>query len=721
MMADYKATAEDFDEWDKEAYSPSQENFDEWDQEDNQSSIPPIRPGQPESQTPEQPQAQEPKTSTKNIFGAEAPDYPGFKGLKESSTALLSNALKGGIGFLSNPVKSIGAEGLGQEFEKDPLGEAAHAAGQLGVGIAESGKDLINLGLSALTPLSEIGGIPKGGHPVKLQIPETTGLQKALGLESNRRGDEFLKKIPDIAALAYGATGLIKSGYKALNKAPPLSKERRFQNAMKEEAIKSKKVQTQTGEELDALKDEQALKYAEAHEGAKIGTLTPTGQKIEALGKEAEAKRLESIANIPEAPVGQAPLKPNTEALINETKEAKTKASESLSAALKAHENIPLKAGAIIQKHITKLHDAASKIYNKVEKAYKGKDIPVDNTAEINSTAEKLDALIQEDLASGESLSPGYGSGTSEQKALEAKINSLKNQTVKASDVYDMQRTLQNRAQKARDASFGKGLDKTERTRLQKLARRHEKLSQKLGTVLENVGDPDTKALLKEANTGWKAYSDISRTKVGKGLKRGEGQIPSDTLGKIEGTGPGNALLKDLVKKDPELARYLFGQKYGKASKQAQIFEKSDITDEYLKLVPQPVRDKVAELSIALKNSASRRTPSGETVSEIKSKYKELSDAFKKNFEEQASRKKAIEDIDRLTKQAKLHRETSAKLDAKIKQWKSEGKNTAQLEEDLARRKREYLEQDTKLDKLKANLVKAIGAKIGYEALFKKH
>lgn len=643
----------------------------------------------------------------------EEPKPADFKSIKSDAMRMLSQSLKGGLGYLKKIPDEL--KGIGEEFKKNPLGEAGHAAGQIGVGLAETGKSIANLGLSALTPLSELGEIPEGGHPFEYHIPETTGLQKALGLESNKKGDELLKDIPDIAAATTGLYGLVKGGAKFLSKKLPIGPERIRQNAMTENIIKSAKEHGASKEEVEALKASLAESFSKKHV-KKIGALTPSGQRIEANIKQGLIKKLEETANIPEKAVGELPMAPDKEKIMTRVHDAKDAATEALSTALKAKEEHPLKAGQIISKHLKTLHTAASNLYNKVEKGYNGIDIPANNTAKINETAGDLNKLIQEDLASGESLAPGYGSGTSEQKALEAKIKSLEGEKVSASDVYDVQRTLQNRAQKARDASFKPGLDKIERTRLQKLASKHESAAIKLTKVLENVGEPETKAMLKEANAGWKTYKDISRSKVGKSILRNEGKIPADTMFKITGTGKGNEHLRKLVESDPELSNYILGQKFAKPSAHKELLQGNDTVDAYIKRSPE-VQDKMTKLRVALKNVSEGKSE----YKEAQTEYKNLKDSITKVAEEQIARKKALSDIETLKSEIKSHKEAADKLEKQIAQAKAKGENTAKLEEDFARHKREYNDKGSRMDKLTKIAKKYVGYKIGYETIFRNN
>lgn len=639
-----------------------------------------------------------------------------FSSMKADAFGMLSDAFKKSREYLSETVPK-NLKGINEELSKNPLGEIKHAAGQIGVGLGESAKSLANLGLSALTPLSQLGGIPEGGHPFEYQIPEDTGLQNALGLQSNKKGDELLKQVPDIAALSTALAGLVKGGSKYLSKKVPIGPEKKRVNAATENIITSEKEAKEADKKVKALGEKLKEEYAQKH-GGDIGELTASGQRTKIYLKEHKVKELEPTANIPEKPVPELPMAPDKEKMMAKVKEDKEAATKALSETLKIREEHPLKAGRIIDKHLNKLHDTASNLYNKIEKGYEGVEMPAPNTAKINETAKQLHTLIEEDLASGESLAPGYGSGTSEQKALEAKIQSLEKETVKASDVYDVLRTLQNRAKKARDASFKPGQDKIERTRLQKLAARHEAQAVKLGKMLEKVGDPNTKAMLTSANEGWRTWKDISRSQVGKSVAR-TGKIPSDTMFKITGEGKelkGNQHLRKLVESDTELSNYILGQKYSKPKAHAELLEGNETVDAYIKRSPE-VQDKMTKLRVAMKKIAEGET----NYKEARTAYKDVTTSVKEAVKEQKARVKSQTGIQKLTEEMESHKKAEVALHKEISQAEAKGENTAKLKEDLARSIREYNNKKTRLDSLKKYAFKYLGAKLGYETIVHKN
>ncbi len=254
--------------------------------------------------------------------GIEAPVEKPNRGIAADTAEMFSHALKSAKEFIGKIPTEI--KGISNEFQKNPLKEVGHAAGQMGVGLAESAKGLANLGLSALTPISEIGGIPKGGHPFEYQIPENTGLQKALGLESNKKGDTLLKAIPDILAGTKGAYSLGKVAKKLVEKP---SKELLFKQALEDKISAAEKEHNLSKGDLDELKKSLRLEYSKTHK-QRVGELSPEGQQETIDIKQGKLEQLKPSTEITEQKIGEMPSEPDTKAIINQKKEALERLNE---------------------------------------------------------------------------------------------------------------------------------------------------------------------------------------------------------------------------------------------------------------------------------------------------------------------------------------------------------------------------------------------------------
>lgn len=613
----------------------------------------------------------------------------GWKGLTYDAVENLRNAFRSGVGFIGRTPENI--KGIKQEFKDNPLKEAGHIAGQLAVSLAESGKGLANL---ALLPLQD-KTLQKltGGKVGNIQIPETTGLQNLLGLQSDKKGDELIKTLPDIAGLTYGGTSLIGKGFRKLNKPIPLSKESRLRNAMHEKIIGSKKAHEKIIEDKKLLEESQKLRYAQEHGGEKIGSLNPVDQEIEALGKEAAIEAAAPIAKLPEEKVSVLPVAPD----VKSAEKALADALEST----RAHEK---HGGRIYQDAIVADKEAASDLYNKYREHLSKSDIKLNNDAEIKDITNRLNEMKNSD-----ELASGYGIGNGEQKELESQLAKLKSETVNAADVFSVKRTLDHMAESIRSKQFS-GVSDEEFKQLRTAADKLESKSEKLGGILENVGGKEAQQMLKMANEGWSKYASVRNHAVGRKLLK-EGILPSNTIGKLssksadKGTQRAIDYLNAIKDESPRLQKHILSQKYGKESQFKHLLNPKEEVEPYLA--------NREDLHTHIENLRETKHAANE--------HKKLTEALKETANRQKMRAEANEKIDKLTKQVKLHRETADKLAAKIKEEKAAGKNTAKLEEDFARHKREYVSGDSRLTHMKSLLGKVIAGKIGYEVFFKQH
>lgn len=625
-------------------------------------------------------------------------------GLISDTMKLFNHALQQGTKFLTAIPGQL--KGIGEEFKKDPLGETGHALGQLGVGLGNSAKSLANLGLSALTPLSELGGIPEGGHPFEYQIPETTGLQQALGLESNKKGDELIEEIPDIAALTTGLYGVAKSGGKFLSKTLPKGEEKVRRNAMTEDIIKAAKDHGASKEELKALKDSLAEAFTKTHR-SEPGSMTPSKQRQKADIKEGEIERLQAAANIPEKHVGEIPQPPDTQTMISQKKSALEDAQKEAEKVVGIKDNPRLSGGAKVKKAIEDVKTKASDLYNAARRHYVDKKVKVDNSKEIKAIGKDINEL---------SANEGVFEGTeSERETLQAKINLLEGQTVDASNLFDLQRTLEKMAENTRDKQYasGNGTTDLQRKRYGQVADKLESHAKFLEKKLESVGGKEVQSMIKDANKGWRTFKSLEKQNpVGKGALKGE--LPIRSMVEITKAHPGNDFLSALVESDPELKKQILAAFTGDKNV-SKLLNPDTLTKKYIQSLPE-----VDEHVNALKQALTGVKEGEVQASKVKKEYDSLVKSMKDAANEQKVRLDAVNQIEKLAGEIKSHKESATALKKKIAEANAKGQNTAELEEDFARHKREYNDKGNRMDKLKKIALKYAGAKIGYESIVHK-
>ncbi len=591
--------------------------------------------------------------------GAEPEERTGLLGVGADLARGVGNAVKGGINFAAQTPKMM--EDLGQELLEHPATGQLRGLGQIGAEAADIGKGIVNAPYNLNQYLARKHLLPQVlGKIGKLipHIPEDTGLEKALGLEA-RKGDKLLRGLTEGASLIAGGAPIAKGIKKAVT-AP--SKERAFQRALESQIEQAAKDTGLATGDLNALKESLRDTYSQIH-GERVGELTPIGQK-----EQINIKKLEFEANpkkneIPEGHLPKIPEKPDTKAMIEEHQTAVDEAKDAAEKGLDILNNPSIKAGGKIKKAIEKVKSTASDLYNASRRHYKDKQIMADNSAEIKAATDELEALKNSD-----ELAPGYGSGTPAQKALEDNIAALKGEKVQASDIFDLQRTLEQMADNTRDRQFasGKGTTDLERKRLGQIADNLESHADKLATRLESVGGKDVQKMITEANKGWRTYKQLSKENpVGKAAFK-SGNVPSNALIKFAEDHPANDFLKAMVNNDAELRKQLLAAYSGEKNVN-KLLKPSSVIDSYIKSLPE-----VEERLTAFKNA----------VSEYKGSQKEASKIEKAHDELVKSMKEAAE-AKQLQQQIKFHEEAIPKIEAKLANVDAKSAEHAKLEKQL--------------------------------------
>lgn len=622
-------------------------------------------------------------------YMGEPKERTGFTGIASDVLHGLGNALKSGKGFIKDFPQMT--QDLGQELLENPGTGQIRGIGQLGAGIADIGKSIINaphdlnqyLGKKELLPKALV----KAGEYIP-HLPEDTGLEKTLGLEP-KEGDRLLRALPDIAAVVGGGTGLAKVG-KNIASAP--SKKALFKKALEDNIANAEKDLNLSKGDLDALKDSLRLEYSRVH-NERAGEMSPVGQEERINVKQGKLNELKPATEIPEQQIGEMPTKPDTDAIVAEKKEAAETARKAAEETLGVLDNPRLKGGAIVQKAIKDVKKSSSDLYDQARSHYVEKKVMSNNSNEIKSVTSDL-----EELKAADELAPGYGSGTAEQKALEGQLSALKGEQVNASDIFDLQRTLEKMAQDTRKKQYS-GVNEIEFKRLGSLAERLDSHANKLATRLEAVGGKDVQSMIKEANKGWKTYKDLEKNNVGKAALN-KGEIPSRAMIDIANTQSGNGFLRALTETYPELKKHMLAAHVGEGSVN-KLLKPTTLTKDYLKALPE-VEDKVQDL----KNAIAGVKEGEAKVNSVKKEYDALVTSMKDAAKQQKLRQDAIKESDALQKQIKDHKENIPKLENKIKAMEEKGQNVIKFKEELKNHERDLKNKGGRLKELGSFILK---------------
>ena len=658
----YQPTAEDFaDINDNEKYTPSAKDFEQEPTRSKPLELELIK-NSPKKQT------------------------TGWGGLAEDAYNLLRDALKSSIDFGSRVPENL--KEIGSELLHHPLSYPPHVAQQILAGLGEGVKGLANIPHEIFDELANKEITPNWLRTGS--IPEDTGLEKFLGLEPTKKSDELLRALPAI----YGAGKLVAQPLGAAKrKLTAPSKETLFQRALEKRIDEAAKNTAMSEEQLKNLKDSLRLDYSKIHQ-SELGETTPIGQEVAINVKEGKLKKLKPATEIAEQEVGEIPEAPDTETMIAKSKEARESAREATENKLGIKENPQIAVRSKIKKAIKQVKSNAEDLYNKARAYYQDKDVKVDNSAEIKSLGKEL-----EELSANENIFEGTAS---ERDALNKKIKSLEEETINATDLFDLQRTLETMADNVRSKQFAEKVPELERKHLGKIAQRLDASATQLEKRLESVGGKDVQKIMSEANQGWRTYKQLTKENpVGKAAIKGN--VPTDSLIKLADEYPANDFLKALVDSDAELKKNLLAIYTGENGVNS-LMKPSTAIKNVLQSLPE-----VEEHVQALKNAISNFKTDQRNVNKIKKEHKELVDSMKKAAQEQKIRRDAIEESNKIKSQIQFHKDAIPKLEAKMKAVDEHSAEHARLKKELSDHKKHIKDKNYLLKKITGVILKTTG------------
>jgi hypothetical protein len=617
-----------------------------------------------------------------------------WRGLAGDAVRMLGNALKGGIGFASRVPGNL--KEMGSELIHHPGTYPQHVFGQVGSALVGGVKDFANLGHEALKELGKRHIIPewleKYNELPFTHIPEDTGVEKFLGLKPTLKSDELARALPAVIGAGKIVGGGVKSA-KELALAP--SKAKAFQRALEERIAQVGEKKEFSEKDLKELEDSLKLDYSNIF-GEKLGQAAPVPLREGINVKTAKIEKNRPLTEMPEEHVGEIPPEPDLKAITNEKKEAVQKAKDEADKALGTLEDPRRKGAAKVAQSIKEVHKSATDLYKAGKKHYIDKKISADNSAEIKAATEDLEALKNSD-----ELAPGYGSGTAEQKALENTIENLKGETVQASDIFSLQRSMETMADNFRKKQFASGTGATDlqRTRWGNIADQLEAHADKLAKRLETVGGKDVQKMMKEANKSWKVYKDLEkRNPIGKGALKG--QLPINTIYELYNNHPGNDFLRGLVEADPDLKKHILAAYSGTANVN-KLMRAPALVKKFIQDLPE-----VEEHIIALKE-ALKGVKEGEVkASKVKKEYDETVNAIKEAANRQKIRNEAIEESEKLKKQIKFKEDAIPKIEEKLKTVEAHSVEHKRLEKELDEHKKFIQDKGGRLKELAKFFVK---------------
>jgi len=622
----------------------------------------------------------------KNIQKAEdspfqSKETTGLSGIAKDAAGLpkkFMNSLGDALKFIKDVPQMT--EDLGGDILDHPFTGQVRAAAQTGARAAEIGKGVVNAPHDALSYLGKKKVIPKALKKYNelpfTHIPEDTGLERTLGLDKRRKGDRLSRALADVGMLAEGSVAVAKGGRAAYRSAN--------QSALKEGDAALGEQISHLKEKYDLTKDDTALlreKLEEQHAAqfpGSPGKTTPSGQRIQQYRKKRQVEAIKPLAtditDVDESWTGMKPeaVEPKAKSDVDAAHAHLEKSLESK----KAHENEGGKKGRDI---VMADKDKASKLYDGARKHYDDKGVNVDNTSEIKDMKTVLEKLKAED-----ELAPGYGSGGAAEKSVELSLSALENETVSATDLFDLSRSLEKRSSNARHRQYATDAKLTdiERRNLGEIADKYQAQASKINKKLESTGDKSVRADLKEANRLWSDYSSLKRHPAGRELLYNQKLTPGFMKG-ITGIKSGSDYLQRIVESSPGMKKNILAMKFSKKSGHGELLNPDELTESYIRDLP-----KEDQAAIETLKNAKGNVP----------KAKELAESMKAHAQ-----------IKQLNSEIKAHEVHEKKLDAQFKKQKAEGKDIKQLEKQRKELQEKIQEKHSRLKAVADIIIKAKG------------
>jgi len=611
-----------------------------------------------------------------------------WRGLAGDTVRMLGRALKGTGQFIGKAPGNI--KEIGSELMENPLSYPPHAAQQVLAGLVGGTRDLANLPHKLFDELADRRITPNWLRTGSL--PEDTGLEKALGFEPTKKSDELLRAVPAL----FGAGKLVGKGISKVKEvASRPNKEKLFQRALEERIDKAATESGMSKEALKSLQESLRRDYSAIH-SEKLAEPTPIGQQEAINIKQGKLEKLRPATEIAEERVGEIPPEPDLKSIVNEKKSALEKAKAEADKALGTLDNPRLKGAEKVAKAIKDTKQASSDLYNSARNHYAEQKVKVNNDAEMKSISSEL-----EDLSSNGNLSEV---SAAERKAIDSQINALKGDEINATDIFDLQRTLEKVAENTRKKQYS-GVTDLEFKRLGNVADRLDSQADNLAKRLESVGGKEVKKMISEANKGWKIYKDLSlKNPVGKGALKGE--LPIRSMIEIAKNHPGNDFLKSLVESDPELKKHILAAYTGESNLN-KLTKPTSLVEKYIKDLPE-VEEHVQSFKQALQG-----VKEGEVkASKVKKEYDDLVTSMKEAAKQQKVRQDAIKESDKLKEQIKFHEESIPKIEAKMQKVATDSAQHSKLQKELKDHKKFIEDKGGRIKQLAKFVAKGKGVNL---------
>ncbi len=222
---------------------------------------------------------------------------------------------------------------------------------------------------------------------------------------------------------------------------------------------------------------------------------------------------------------------------------------------------------------------AASQEFENIKSDLEHKNIELSNP---EASKENIDTITKQ-LLELEKESKG---NAPEAKELFKQLDKLgKKDVIPANEYWSALKSVRQYAREAREKAYEPGMNEEERMHWKNRYNSLEDQADKMGKSLEEgVGSEHTNAIAN-ANKRWREnVIPLQRNTTYQNI-RYKGRMPSDIINTLRGTDPGDVIMRNIIKNDPEISRYVVGQKF--ADSPEKLHKAGELSQEYIQKMPE--------------------------------------------------------------------------------------------------------------------------------------
>jgi hypothetical protein len=514
---------------------------------------------------------------------------------------------------------------------------------------AELGGSMAGLLAPGAGSVAALRSIPMWGKIVEKAAPSLLRRLPVYGAEGAALGAGFSPEghrgEGALTGAALGAAGSVipSAGRGFMKLKDRISSLRNLDRLKSEGKITEEQYQT-------AINDEEALKELSKSQGLGADVnkmeaeLPELQQQANQLGEEVQGIPKVNTENMLGSPSGEE-LVPQAESLLKTEQQKSAQAENQLANHLyKGYEHgVPIAESVVNEiegipvkgsnRRMGGVKKEIGSQYDTIEENLKDQNIVIPR----DETLKEIETQARKSLEN----SKGFFKNDAEyEKTVKQIVEQMKpstkgNDIIPAADVLSNYRSLKNMSQKIRTKAFSrevagnKDLQKDMLAQAEEMEGNADSLEQlmeshDLGSELEN---------LKSANKRWREeiaplYKNSTyQTFLNKGY------APSkDLIYNLRGNGPGQEIIRNIIKKNPTLVRSILGQRY--ADKPANIHEFDQLAQEFIEAAPEETRNLIKGHRESLAN-VDQAKAEHEAAKHVAEQMKSESERVKRSFEEE--------------------------------------------------------------------------------------